>query len=311
MARPPKNNADYFGHDHDMRNHRKIKAIRGKFGIAGYAMWSMFLEVLTGSEENKFTDNELEIELLAGDFGVSVTEIRELIDYCIRLELLFSENGKIYSKTLDERLKSVYEKRNLAKKNYQKHVESKDNSTGEGVSVTEKTQSKVKVKDKVNIKEEEINKEDDADRVSGEDQNSESDLKEEKKENPPKVPPKGSREYDPAKEEMPFPTERFRETWLKWIKYRKEIKKKLTETMAQSQLAKLGTYSEGLAIEFIMQSIESGWTGLFFEIKTGRSQFARPSPEQQHVPGKIEASMISINAAADNIRRRRELEALS
>jgi len=133
----------------------------------------------------------------------------------------------------------------------------------------------------------------------------------EKKEAPsPKVAPKGSREYDPAKEEMPFPTERFRETWLKWIKYRREIKKKLTETMAQSQLAKLGNYSEGLAIEFIMQSIESGWTGLFFEIKTG-SRFARPSPEQEqpYKPGKIEASMNSMNAAYENIqRRKRELE---
>jgi len=88
MARPTKNNADFFGHDHDMRNHRKIKAIRAKFGLVGYAIWSMFLEVLTGAEENRWTYNELETELLAGDFGVSVTEIRDLLDYCVRLELV-------------------------------------------------------------------------------------------------------------------------------------------------------------------------------------------------------------------------------
>jgi len=146
MARPSKNNADFFGHDHDMRNHRKIKAIRAKFGITGYAIWVMFLEVLTESDENRFVDNELEIELLAGDFGVSVTEIRELLNYCIRLELLYSESGRIYSKTLDDKLKSVYEKRDLARKNYEKRLDNKTNSTSTSVSVTEMTQSKGKEK---------------------------------------------------------------------------------------------------------------------------------------------------------------------
>lgn len=149
MARPSKNNADFFGHDHDMRNHRKIKAIRTKFGITGYAIWCMFLEVLTESEENRFNDNDLEIELLAGDFGVSVTEIRELLDFCIRLELLYSESNRIYSKTLDEKLKSVYEKRDLARKNYENKLNNKTSTTSKGVSVTEMTQSKGKVKGKV------------------------------------------------------------------------------------------------------------------------------------------------------------------
>ena len=41
MARPKKNYCDYFPHDRDMRNHRKVKAIRTKFGPIGYAIWSM------------------------------------------------------------------------------------------------------------------------------------------------------------------------------------------------------------------------------------------------------------------------------
>ena len=44
MARPIKNYCDYFPHDRDMRNHRKVKAIRTKFGVTGYAIWSMILE---------------------------------------------------------------------------------------------------------------------------------------------------------------------------------------------------------------------------------------------------------------------------
>ena len=60
MARPIKNNADYFTHDSQMRNHRKIKALRYKFGLIGYAVYNMLLEVLTNAENFKFEWDELE-----------------------------------------------------------------------------------------------------------------------------------------------------------------------------------------------------------------------------------------------------------
>ena len=106
MARPTKNYCDYFPHDRDMRNHRKIKAVRTKFGVTGYAIWSMVLEYLTGIDGNEFENSETEIELMGGDFGVSVTEIRQVLDYCIRLELLFEKDGFIHSES-DDRLKIV------------------------------------------------------------------------------------------------------------------------------------------------------------------------------------------------------------
>jgi|GEM_PF-5844362 len=59
MARPIKNSCDYFPHDKDMRNHKKIKAIRTKYGITGYAIWSMILEHLTGSGEIPLKENEI------------------------------------------------------------------------------------------------------------------------------------------------------------------------------------------------------------------------------------------------------------
>ena len=115
MARPIKNYCDYFPHDRDMRNHRKVKAIRTKFGVNGYAIWSMLLEYLTGIDGNVFEYSDVEFELMGGDFGVSATEIRSVVDYCINLEMLFSENGFIKSESLDERLKPVYEKRHTSK----------------------------------------------------------------------------------------------------------------------------------------------------------------------------------------------------
>lgn len=116
MARPTKNYCDYFTHDNGMRNHRKIKAIRQKFGITGYAIWCMILELLTGSDGNVFEDSEIELEIISGDFGVTVTEMRNVLDYCYTLELLFINDGFVYSESLDDRLKSVYEKRKVSKK---------------------------------------------------------------------------------------------------------------------------------------------------------------------------------------------------
>lgn len=148
MARPIKNSCDYFSHDAGMRNHRKIKSVRQKFGITGYGIWCMLIEYLTASDGNEFENSALEYELMSGDFGVSVTEIRDVVDYCICLELLFKNNGFVFSESLNERLTSVYQKRGrakeLSKKQRRKNgqfVSSNTDSTA--VSVTETPQSKV------------------------------------------------------------------------------------------------------------------------------------------------------------------------
>ena len=156
MARPIKNYCDYFPHDRDMRNHRKVKAIRTKYGVVGYAIWSMTLEYLTGIDGNVLEYSDVEFELMAGDFGVSATEIRDVLDYCIKLEMLFLNNGFINSESLDERLIPVYEKRGRSKDNSKKQqrVNGKfviSNAVSNGVSVAEMPQSKVN-KSKVNKK---------------------------------------------------------------------------------------------------------------------------------------------------------------
>ena len=111
MARPIKNSCDYFSHDSDMRNHRKVKALRISFKN-GYAIWVMMLEYLTGADGNEFENVELEIELMAGDFGFPVSEVKEVIDYCLKMEMIFeNKNGFISSESLNERLAHVYEKR--------------------------------------------------------------------------------------------------------------------------------------------------------------------------------------------------------
>lgn len=163
MARPIKNYCDYFTHDRDMRNHRKVKALRNKFGVTGYAIWSMLLEYLTGADGNEFENSEHELELISGDFGIPVEDISDVLNYCIKLEMLFDKEGFIHSESLDERLSVVYEKRKVAKdfskKQYRKNGKFITNKTEpSGVLMETMPQSKVKKsKVKKTIKKNEFN----------------------------------------------------------------------------------------------------------------------------------------------------------
>jgi hypothetical protein len=141
MARPMKNNCDYFPHDSGMRNHKKLKAIRSTFGIEGYALWCMMLEHITGSDFNSIPYNELEIELIAGDFGVESTKLIRFIEYCLKIGILQRDGERIRSESLDERLAPVYEKRGFLKKKRRSEYVSDSETV---VSVPESTQIKEK-----------------------------------------------------------------------------------------------------------------------------------------------------------------------
>ena len=111
MARPKKDNADYFSHDKDMRNDNKLKAVRRKFKNEGYAIWNMLLEHLTDCDFFEYEYTELNIELLSGDFDIEPKLLKEIIDYFILLNLLILEGGFIKSLQLIKRFDSLLSKR--------------------------------------------------------------------------------------------------------------------------------------------------------------------------------------------------------
>lgn len=115
MGRPIKNNADYFSHDADMRNDPKIKALRRKFGLGGYAIWCMILEYLTDQEHFRFQVSDINIELMSGDFDVEPAHIKEVMEYCFIVGLLQIENEMVMSSRLVERLQPVLSKRERRK----------------------------------------------------------------------------------------------------------------------------------------------------------------------------------------------------
>ena len=153
MARPKKNNADYFSHDNSMRNDDKIKAVRRKFWLEWYAIWCMILEKLTESDNFEIILDDISYELISWDFEISSDLLKNIIDYLILLKLLIKEDNIIYSNWLKERLQSVIDKRNRNRDNINDRkrddsgkfvTETDRNSTAPGISVTETPQSKVK-----------------------------------------------------------------------------------------------------------------------------------------------------------------------
>lgn len=144
MARPSRNNADYFTHTADLRNDRRVKAIRAHFGAAGYGLLIMFLEALTDADHTQLDTEGFEMELLAGDFGVSVTEIHSLLQLAEKIGFFArNEQGFLICPDLNKALEPVFEKRNRSRTVAQTAKE-RQSVADMQVSVTEIPQSKVK-----------------------------------------------------------------------------------------------------------------------------------------------------------------------
>ena len=101
----------YISHDVGMRNHRKVRVLRQKFGHMGYAVWCYLLETLAGKEGFAVPFDEVEQEILAVDFGVDVQELRDVVETCVRLRMLTLKDGLLQSDTLIDRLCIVLDAR--------------------------------------------------------------------------------------------------------------------------------------------------------------------------------------------------------
>lgn len=144
MARPPRYNADYFTHEAGLRNDRKVQALRTKFGAAGYGIFHMLLEALTDADHTQLDTSELELELLAGDFGVSATEIHSLLQFAEKVGYFTrNEAGLLICPELNKWLEPVFEKRNRSRNTTKPDLLPQADAVI-GVSVTENPQSKVK-----------------------------------------------------------------------------------------------------------------------------------------------------------------------
>lgn len=139
MGRPLKNTADWFKHDMDMRNNRKVKALRAKFGCTGYAVFCMTLEQLSDSDNLVIeVKDDVELSLIAGDFGVSEDDLKAIWGYCHRVKLLNYADGQVFCFALTKRFENLFLYRQKRKEAYKKKISDSQNPN-ETDFVNEKT----------------------------------------------------------------------------------------------------------------------------------------------------------------------------
>lgn len=172
MSRPRKNNADYFPHDNNLRHDRRILALRNKFGVQGYGVYSMFLEILTAQDDFKIRLDDVEFELLAGELGMNQDaaacgNLRQIFTEMIKLRLLQQDGDWYWSEELTDRLSTFVKKRDRERERAQerpreergKFINSlREDKPKKVVSAADCPQSKVKEsKLKENIKRKDYN----------------------------------------------------------------------------------------------------------------------------------------------------------
>ncbi len=139
MARPQKNNADYFSHDNDMRNDERLKAVRRKYKHDGYSVWNMLLEKLCKAADFTLEYNDETIELWAGDFEIEPEKLKEILEYLLKIGLITQLEKMIFSETLIKRFNGL-----LVKRKRQKDWLSTTKKDEAVIIDVDNTQSKVK-----------------------------------------------------------------------------------------------------------------------------------------------------------------------
>jgi hypothetical protein len=120
MARPRRNNADYFPHDNGMRKDGRITVLRSKFGLDGYAIYRMTLELLTEANDFEIIIDEVELQIIAADFGISPDRLNEIWNEADHLRLFEFSGNRIYCPKLADRLQPLLVERERQRDKAQK-----------------------------------------------------------------------------------------------------------------------------------------------------------------------------------------------
>jgi transcriptional regulator with AAA-type ATPase domain len=163
MARPTKHNVDYFSHDCDMRNDIKIKALRRKYKHLGYSIYNITLELLGDTEYFQMKWDDTTIELLTADYDCDIDELKEVINYCIQLNLFQLTHDYLHCDNFTKRLEETVlsRRKDYFSNNSPISKLNEVNVYNNEVNVDNNTQSKVK-ESKVNKSKGEYSKEEES-----------------------------------------------------------------------------------------------------------------------------------------------------
>lgn len=156
MARPKKEGMDYFPHDTDAVNDKKIEALRMLYGNDGYAFYFIILEMIYKETTFELDVSDAEtIQILARKIAISEEKFNQILQTAIKRDCFDSESyleyGILTSNGIKKRANVVVEKREKMRE-YHKNKHSEKELVSDAETPPESTQSKVK-KRKVKEKE--------------------------------------------------------------------------------------------------------------------------------------------------------------
>lgn len=115
MAAPHKQGLDYFSHDTNMQTDKKIRLLKARAGIVGYAIYMMFLEELYKTSGYYLEINKDYLILFAFENKIDIEELKTIIDYFLNYDLfdknLYEKYKILTSKRIQKNYLSVIERR--------------------------------------------------------------------------------------------------------------------------------------------------------------------------------------------------------
>lgn len=170
----PKANAKdvyYFSHDCNARNDEKILAMRSVYGLEGYAMYFMIIEILREQNDYKLKITKYIWNTLAMQMHTDASKVQKFVEDCINeFQLFVLKDEFLYSESLIKRMnlfKEISEIRSKAAKKRWENANDMQNECKSNANAEQKQSNKTKLnKTKLNktkldyTKKEDINKKD-------------------------------------------------------------------------------------------------------------------------------------------------------
>lgn len=118
----------WFSHDSNARNDPKIRALRHRYGAAGYGAWWIIVEMLRDAEDYRLPHKPYVIESIALECNMSSTDVERLLNDCsTTYELLESDGAFFWSASLARRMEPLDARREQAKEAGKKSAQRRKN----------------------------------------------------------------------------------------------------------------------------------------------------------------------------------------
>lgn len=108
MSRNNKTGLDYFSHDTDMSNDIKLKFIKAKHGLIGYAVYNKLLEEIYRDNGYYLEINDRYIILFSDENKIEVDVCKDIINDCINEKLFNINLYNVYSILTSRRIQENY-----------------------------------------------------------------------------------------------------------------------------------------------------------------------------------------------------------